>query len=151
MSRAGSSSGAMYTSRILILFECRQSYYCTEECTHKKPFSANLLLDYRSSSLIDKTIYQSWKIHWVARRLWLHSSLVCLILIKRHGNTTGGRTRRFRVKICVTENPYVEYFQAPPSSQSLSWNMIKRVILNTLWNFVNRFFRRATQKCASHQ
>ena len=105
MSRAGSSSGAMYTSRILILFECRQSYYCTEECTHKKPFSANLLLDYRSSSLIDKTIYQSWKIHWVARRLWLHSSLVCLILIKRHGNTTGGRTRRFRVKICVTENP----------------------------------------------
>ena len=107
MSRAGSSSGAMYTSRILILFECRQSYYCTEECTHKKPFSANLLLDYRSSSLIDKTIYQSWKIHWVARRLWLHSLLVCLILIKRHGNTTGGRTRRFRVKICVTENPCI--------------------------------------------
>ena len=58
MSRAGSSSGAMYTSRILILFECRALLLATaaEECTHKKPFSANLLLDYRSSSLIDKTI-----------------------------------------------------------------------------------------------
>ena len=56
--KMSSASGAMYTSRILILFECRALLLATaaEECTHKKPFSANLLLDYRSSSLIDKTI-----------------------------------------------------------------------------------------------
>ena len=40
--KMSSASGAMYTSRILILFECLRRAYCT----HKKPFSANLLLDY---------------------------------------------------------------------------------------------------------